>query len=228
MSTSTDQKFVSAFSLFPKSYNAIKRNWKLFAIINSVSLVMTILSALNGNEKDALRDTSGTMTINWAAVLGVSLGIGIILLVIGAVLQVMALRLELSTAQEKSTNLQQLWEFARKYFFRLVGLGIVGGAAIVGGLILLIVPGIILITRFFFAPYIMIDKDLGIIDSLKASSEMSKDAWGPIWSVIGVILLISIVPSWFGSVGAIVAALLGIAYSVAPAYRYLELKKATK
>ena len=229
MSESTDRKYVSAFDLFTKSVNLNKENLQLFAIVNSVPLLITLLSAFNGDRSGDITTTAGGSTsINWAAVLGVSLGVGVVLLVISAVFQVMALRLELDVAKNVKTSMGKLWEFCQKYFFRVIGLGIIMAIMIGLGLILLIVPGIILITRYFFAPYVMIDEDLGIFAALKRSTELSKNNWGAIWSVIGVTLLISFVPSLLGKVGDVIAALLGIAYSVAPALRYLEVKKASK
>ena len=230
MSESTDKKYVSAFDLFTKSVDLIKENLQLFAIVNSIPLLMTLLSALNGSKggEFAVDSASGALSVNWAAVLGVSLGVGAVLVVVSAVLQTMALRLELDVAKGTKTTLSKLWEFCQKYFFRLLGLGFIMALFIGAGLILLVVPGIILITRYFFAPYVMIDENLGIFASLKRSSELSKDNWGAIWSVIGVTLLISFVPTFIGKIGEVIAALLGIAYSVAPALRYLEVKKASK
>jgi hypothetical protein len=231
MSASSDKKFVSAFDLLPKSFNLVKKHWQLFALVNIMSILSGLLALAHSNNVTT-RDTSSLSTITspaaLAAILGISAGIAVIFMVIGAVLQVMELRLTLDVARGNKTDAGKLWEFTRQRFFRLLGLGLVAGLFIVGGLILLIVPGIILITRYFFAPYVMIDENLGIRDSLKRSTELSEGMWGPIWSVIGVTILLALVPSFFGKVGAFIATLLAIAYSVAPALRYLEVKKASK
>ncbi|MEE9253257.1 MAG: hypothetical protein V3U74_07935 [Thermodesulfobacteriota bacterium] len=44
---------------------------------------------------------------------------------------------------------------------------------VIAGLILLIVPGIIWAIKFSFYPYFLVDKGLGIIDSLKKSAEIT-------------------------------------------------------
>ena len=73
----------------------------------------------------------------------------------------------------------------------------------------------------------MASEDLGVLDAMRRSAELSKGRWKQIWGVILVMILISVVPSiFFGRVGSLVATLLGAAYSVAPALRYLELKRA--
>jgi hypothetical protein len=232
MSTATDKKFVSAFDLFPKSLNLVKEHWQLFTLVNIMSLLSAVLAFGHSGASTGTSDANSLSAITspgaLATILGISMGMAAVLVVIGAVLQVMELRLTLDVAQKVKTDTGKLWEFTRQYFFRLLGLGIVAGLLIVGGLILLIVPGVILITRYFFAPYVMIDENLGIMASLKRSTELSEGMWGPIWSVIGVTLLLALIPSFFGKVGDLVAALLAITYSVAPALRYLEVKKASK
>jgi uncharacterized membrane protein len=53
--------------------------------------------------------------------------------------------------------------------------GFLVGLAVVGGLILLIIPGIYIAVRLMFFTYYIIDKDAGIIDSLKMSWELTKN-----------------------------------------------------
>jgi hypothetical protein len=92
------------------------------------------------------------------------------------------------------------------------------------GLILLIIPGLILIRRFFFAPYIMLDKKTGIREALDQSANLSRVNTGAIWGVIGVMFLIglaNIIPI----IGGLVAFCFGSLYSVAPALRYQQFKK---
>jgi uncharacterized membrane protein len=77
------------------------------------------------------------------------------------------------------------WFTPAPQFFKYLGVIILTMLAIMGGLILLIVPGIIAMIGLMFAPYLVIDKDMGTIEALKKSWEMSR---GNRWSIFGLIL----------------------------------------
>ncbi len=78
-------------------------------------------------------------------------------------------------------------------FFKLVGATIVYLLIILGGLILLIVPGIIWSIQFGYYAYLIVDKNAGPIQSLKMSSKITR---GSKWNLfvfglatIGIMLL---------------------------------------
>ena len=133
---------------------------------------------------------------------------------------------QLDAAEGKPLDFKNLWGVVKDRGWRLFGLYIVMSVLIVVGLILLIIPGLILIRRFFFAPYVMIDKNTGIKDSLNESAALSKLNTGAVWAVIGVMLLIglaNIIPI----IGGLASFAFGSLYSVAPALRYQQFKKLT-
>ncbi len=241
---------VGAFNLLPKSVQLIKENLGLFALVNSVPLLLTLLSVLNGKDAESSLNASGNYNINWAAALGVGAGFAAIFMVITVVLQIMALKLTLDVASGGKSTASKLWEFAREYFFRLIGMGIVAVLVLIGvilvvmgiptalfsalgspalglvvGITLTVIVSLVLTARYYFTPYLMIDKDLGIMDSFAASKELSEGRSLQVLSIIFVVIVLSVVPTVLGRVGELIASLLGIAYSVAPALRYLELKK---
>ncbi len=66
---------------------------------------------------------------------------------------------------------------------KLIGAVILWGAIFFGGIILLIIPGIYWAVRLSFFALIIIDKNAGIIESLKISWRISK---GKVWRLIGL------------------------------------------
>ncbi len=216
----------SAFDLVPRSFELVSKNLPLFALVSSAPLLMTVLSAVNSKEVEVGSSLSPGLLFQSA--LGMAPAVALILGIISLVLQTMALGLVLKAAQDKTANLNELTETARKFTLKYLGLSILSGLVIVLGFVLLIVPGFIAITRLFLASYVMVSENLGVVESMKRSSELSKGNAGAIWGVIGVTILLGIIGQILGFispvVGAVVASLLGIGYSVAPAIRYLELK----
>jgi hypothetical protein len=147
-----------------------------------------------------------------------------IIVVIGTIAQIMSNAAQLSAAKDKDFDYKDLWQAVKENGWRLLGLYILMIVIITLGLIVFIVPGLIFMRRYILAPYVVLDKKLGIMDSLAKSSEISKLNTGALWGVIGVMFLIgllNIVPV----IGGLAAFVFGGLYSVAPAIRYQQLKK---
>lgn len=220
MTNNKKQDTTSAFSLFSKSYNAVVANWGLFALLAILPFVSLIGSNRidNNNKEFKLPE----ITPNAIAAL---LIMTLVLASISFFIHTMTVTLQLESAKGKTPTLKQLWDSAKKYWLRLFGLYVLIFLSIIGGLILLIIPGIIMIRRYFLSPYLMIDKDLPIGEAMRRSAELSKPYSGAIWGVIGVSLLISLFSGLILYVGPYISFVLGIFYSVAPALRYFEIKK---
>lgn len=72
-------------------------------------------------------------------------------------------------------------------FIKLVIASIIFGAIVCGGLILLVIPGIYFLIRFGFFIYAILDRDAGIIDSLKQSWAMTA---GHGWPLLGLMIIV--------------------------------------
>ena len=227
---------VSSFDLFSKSWEVIKNNLGVFAILSIPTLLSVAwsfstsdTSSSASNEMPASIASAGNFVSGLSGFGLVGLAGGAFLLValffaIGIVIQALTVVAQLRGAQGQKLSLGGVWDEGRPYVLRLFGLSLLTGLFVAAGLILLIIPGIIIMRRYFLAPYIMIDQKLGITDSMKASAELGKPHSWSIYGVLGVTLLIAftgVVPI----IGTIASVLGGIVYSVAPALRYVELKK---
>jgi hypothetical protein len=75
---------------------------------------------------------------------------------------------------DKKIELNDMFKMLNK-FWPLLGLFFLQGIAIFAGLLLLIVPGILLMTMWLYTYFMMIDKNTGVMDSLKASWNLVKE-----------------------------------------------------
>ncbi len=223
----------SAFSLFSKSWTGVKRNMNAFAIVYALPLIATLVSMFNAldgtnNVEPTAVDLSATFggwsPLSIVSILGGAFVVMIIFAFLGSILQTMMHVLELQTAAGKTVEIGAVWQTSKPLIWRMFGLQITIAAIFVGSFLLLIIPFFFAVRRYFLAPYYMVDKNLTIKEALKQSAAQSKSFAGAIWGVIGVIILLSftgVVPVF----GGLISFCLGIAYSVAPAIRYFEIKK---
>jgi uncharacterized membrane protein len=88
----------------------------------------------------------------------------------------------------KKPKLQIFFLLIHLFFKYLIG-DILYGLIIIGGLILLIIPGIIWAIQFQFFGYLIIDKGLGPIEALKKSSKITKGAKWDLF-LLGILLVL--------------------------------------
>lgn len=97
---------------------------------------------------------------------------------------------------------------------------IVYGLIVVGGLILLIVPGIIWSIKYQFFAYLIIDKNMGPLEAIKKSGEMTAGHKGKLFGLGILLCLINIVGALLLLVGLLASIPLSM---VAVAYVYRKL-----
>ena len=126
--------------------------------------------------------------------------------------------LMISRDQKPSPNeLFANWNILIPYFLG----GVCYGLAVLGGFILLIIPGIILMFMLQMYAYLIIDKRMGPIESLKRSRVITKGSRGQL-AVLGLWLLLL-------NIGGFLCLLVGLFFtisvsSVAMAYAYDQLE----
>jgi len=109
-----------------------------------------------------------------------------------------------------------------KTFWRYLGTSILTGLTVLGGFILLVIPGIFWAVRFSFASIIVVDTKMGPVASMKESWAITKGQFWKIlwfWIVIGLFNLLGLM--LFG-VGLIATVPISVLASI---YVYRELSK---
>jgi hypothetical protein len=116
----------------------------------------------------------------------------------------------------KEANYGHLWEPVTHFVHYLLA-NICYSLIVLGGLILLIVPGIYWGMKFFFAQYLVIDRGLGPIEALKASGRLTDGVKWQMLGIFGLLLLIGIgISALAYALGAGAAALSGALGGGAP------------
>lgn len=115
-------------------------------------------------------------------------------------------------SEDKTVTLGNTFDTAVEKCGPFLWIGILKGLAIVGGYILLIVPGIIFSVWFLFSSYALILEDKRDVSALKRSKQLVKDHW---WYICGITFAIGAI---FGLVTLAVAIILWLfSHSIANA-----------
>lgn len=77
-----------------------------------------------------------------------------------------------------------------KVFWRYLGVSILFPLAVLGGLILIIIPGFIWAVRFSFSPFIVVDMKIGPVAAMKESYAITK---GQFWKIFGFWIVVALV-----------------------------------
>lgn len=121
----------------------------------------------------------------------------------------------------ESVSVPDLWH--PKPFWKFLAAQFLVGIIVFLGFILLIVPGVIAVLMLIFALYIVIDKELGPIEAMKKSAQITR---GSRWELL-LLVLLAIVINIVGVLAIFVGLFVSIpitTLAIVHAYRTLERK----
>lgn len=209
-------KLSSAFSLFKPSMDAVAINLGsiigliLLPIIPFVVLFFLFIAAHGSNGANVI-------------LLGLTVLLVVALYAYIVLTSISLLLLTLAGARGQHMTMNEALKSSTPFFWRFLGLSIILWVLEVIGLILFIIPFFFVLKRYLLTSYYMVDRNLGIRESMRVSSEDSKKYSGALWGILGVYFLIGL-PSVVPFIGSLVTLVLGIMYYAAPAIRYLQIK----
>lgn len=223
-----------AFELFGKSYGLIKKNFEVFMVLFAVGGLMALWDTLGryvGDEKVS-NDWNDIVSNGffgpqydssfYTSAGGFLLFFFVLFMISRLLLTIASLR----AVQGHQLSLKRVWkEFTNNWLWlRLIAATVVVGLLTIIGFFLLVVPGVILLWKLFFVPYLVIDQNASVTEAIRRSWEMSRGFAWPVYSVILVSFLLgltSIIPI----AGSLIAFVLTSTYTIAPALRYEQIKK---
>jgi hypothetical protein len=160
----------------------------------------------------------------WYSLIGYSIYWLVFVVLAGTAVQIMLQQAQLDAIEKKPLDLVRLWRVAKAEYRNMLGLYLVMGLYILAGLVLFIIPGLIMLRRYFLAPYVMLDTKCDIKSAMERSAEITKPYSGYVWGILLVMTLIGLLNILPG-IGWMLAFALGMFYCAAPALRYHELKE---
>ncbi len=128
--------------------------------------------------------------------------LGLLLVVVSLMVQVAIVRA--LDGDNDNPDVMELLKKSKSLILPLLLVGILAALAVVGGLILLIVPGIIFMVWFAFSTYTLILEDKHGVEALKASKALVVGRW---WDVFGRFILLLLSLAGIAIVAEIVASI---------------------
>lgn len=177
-SSSTTTQWPRAFGAYKLSRDAVRKNLSavILLIVGNIAIVY-ILSFLLG------------------AILGSKLGVvvsDLVVWVIDAFIIAAQFYVYISGVRGKRVELGEALKVAQPLWWRMFLLQVLVGLTVLGGFILLIVPGIYFALKLSFASYYLVDKNCSVMEAYKASWDATKGNLGKIWGLVGVNILFAI------------------------------------
>lgn len=164
INTENCMKDFSIGDILKQSFEDFRKNWKVllgaFAVILGINLVGSFLQVWLADNNMGV----------------VSSLLSLVLYVVQIALSVGLIRIALGVVDGKGVKLELLWnsisDFKLLAFYFLTSL--IVGFAVGIGFVLLVIPGIFLMVKLAFSMYFVVDKNLGPVEAIKASWDMTK------------------------------------------------------
>ena len=173
-----------AFGLYKFSKRAVLNNWQTLLAIILLSFVASfVISMIGGIGSTVDPDTN---MVQYGAMYYV---MQLVNFLVAIALSVATTVAELRSVDGKKLSLSESFAPTGKFFVRLLLQMLLIGLIAIVSFVLLIVPFFIVMPRLVLAPYFMIDKDMGVMDSIKASWEQTKGNVGKVYGIFGATLL---------------------------------------
>lgn len=196
-----------AFGVYKHSKEAVKFVLRPFILYTVVTFVVSLIPSLA---------KQGTMAHSL---------IQLLLGLVGVWISAAGIFVLLSGVHREQTTFNHALQKAGKKYLSFLALSLLLGLIAIGTILLLIVPFFLIYPRLAFSQYYLLDKDMGVIDSLKASWDETRGHLGKIYGVIGATILMALLAVTI--IGIPFAIYFIIMYSAAPVILYYFIHRNT-
>lgn len=169
-----------------ESWELFKSKWVVLVLIQVFAALAIILSSsVLGVENFFQQEFKPSLEIFWKS------GWVLLGLVFSIAIQTWAIGASILAIKEKKVDFNQAFNAGFIYFLSFLLAGLVNTLAVILGLLLLIVPGVILAVWFSLYSYLIVVERVGPMESLKKSREMVRGHFWDVTNRWGVIILLS-------------------------------------
>lgn len=169
-----EEKRIEYFEILKLSWQTFKNNWKFLLIL------VLIYSGINFVEEALRKDVDEGPLLFL---------ISIFIFAFNAFIAIGFIQIFLRISRGQQAEYNDIFGGA-KYFWRFVGGSILYGLIVLGGYLLLIIPGIIWQYKYSMFSYLIVDKDMQPMDAIK---ESGKIMYGFKWKLFVLQLLMVLV-----------------------------------
>jgi len=217
------QKLPSVFRLVKPAWELLRVNTTvIIGVIATpllVSFPLLLLLLILSGAATASGHTLSVGTVNAFAVLFVAMYITLVVTLV--VVNIATMTVTLKAARGEKLSYTEAFRAAWPYFFRVVRLYVLVSVAVLVGLVLLVVPGLIMLRRYFLAGYYMVDRNLGVFEAMDTSADETKKTGG-VWGLLGFSLLIGL-SGLIPHIGWIFAVAGLILFTCMTTWRYIQI-----
>ena len=168
--------------LFAKTWERFTKRLSLYLSIMAIPVLISLIVFVLSSTTDA----------GFGSAL-----VGLILVVLVIVQLLSTIALTYAALASEQITLEVAYKKGLELFFPYLLITILTAVAIIGGLIILIIPGLIALVWFAFAPYILISENERGFEALSRSRNYVKGRWFPVagrlFALIGVFFIAALV-----------------------------------
>jgi MFS family permease len=180
-----------------RTLSVLSRNFLTFFIVTAIAGLPTIVlsqsMALSGTNRSA------------AALFGLLVLGGFLAIVLYTLSQAIVLYGAFQDMRGRSVSLAESLQVGLRRFFPIIGVAISVSFAVMVGLMLFLVPGLIWLSMWFVATPVCVVEKLGPFQSMGRSADLTK---GHRWKIFGLMLLLflisAVASSMIGAISAVV------------------------
>lgn len=161
---------------------AFRRGWELLKANKKLSIALTFIIIVLGAIQNVITNKHA---------LGYGLAMVIIVIafyVLATIMKIGFIKIYLKLEDNEPASLRELLSYS-SLFWKYLGASILYFLVVLGGTILLIIPGIYWAVKYEFVPIIVVDEHVSIKQAFKMSAAMTREVkWKLIWMFILVAL----------------------------------------
>lgn len=206
-------KSFSAIEAIKFGWGVAKKKWHLFFMIGGLNVLINIIPSV----PDFIFGKGTTEADTLILILAIPVWI------LGIIVSAGMIKIQILLGRGDDAKFSDVWVTNFRLLVRFMLTGIVSGLIVLGGLILLIIPGLIFALRLSFAPYFVLDKNMGAIEAVKASWNATKGNLMELL-LLGVLCMLVVIAGFL----ALVVGLIWAVPTVLVASGYVYHKLSTK